>query len=341
MSLQNILWGVFRQLIILLLIIVSIPLMAASWLGSEIFSPPRRALQSYHLDRLQHPELYGLKIQKYGCLENQAPCLLVEADKQRGIGRRGKKLREQVLKKGFQLAAYGKARGIIVLLHGRKGRKEDLLPVAERFVAAGFRCVIPDLPAHGDSPISTMSFGSSNFERSLARLAVDDVRQHFDLPNEPTALWGISMGGAFAVSAASESPDFWDALVVVNSFGEIDQVLDKNTPKKWHAFSSTIHFFLNASQLIKGQPITVSMTPQKWVKSVKAETLIIHAEKDGLIPISQARELYNRIGRSHRHWLSVPKAGHANVLTTAMPLYAEISGFLIQSLERQQLAGKR
>ncbi len=324
--------SVIRQLTVVLFILLSLPLFAAGWLNSEIFSPPRRVLQNYHLEQLKSPQLYGLKIREYGCLQNKVPCLLVEPDDKAGAGRRGNILRRQVTAKGIHLASYGKVRGTIVLLHGRHGRKEDLLAVAERFVAAGFRCLIPDLPAHGDSPLASMAFGSSQFEASLPRRIVADARNHFSLPDEPVALWGMSMGGAFAISAAREAPEFWDALLVVSSFAELNKVLDRHIPQKIKPVKEILHFYMNLAQRLQGKPTITDMHPKKWAKQVKIPTLIVHGENDYFIPSSQGRQLYNAINSSEKRWLTVPKGGHLNVLATAMPLYAEMNSWLIEVL---------
>ena len=314
------------------------------WLDNAIFSPPRRALQDYHRERLTHPAAFGLRIQRYDCLAGQAPCLLVEPDATAGAGERGRKLRQQLTAKGLSLPAYGTVRGIVVLLHGRNGRKEDLLPVAERFVAAGFRCLIPDLPAHGDSPLPAMAFGSSTFERSLPRRILTDARQHFHLPNEPAVLWGMSMGGAFAVSAASEPalpPDQpWNALMVVSSFSELQPVLDQQVPMRWKMPASVLYPLLDFVQTLHGAPPITAMQPQQWAKQIHLPTLVLHGDHDAFIPIQQGQQLYNRIASPQKHWITVPDGGHGNVLSTAMPLYAEMSTWLLNNVPTQQLSVK-
>ena len=322
-----------KRLLIFVLIIAIVPVFPAIWLNEKIFSPPRREIHKYHLTRLNHPAKYGLSIRKFDCLKDKVPCLLVEPNNLAGPGKRGKILRRQVTKKGINLAAYGKIRGIIVLLHGRNGRKEDLLPIAERFVAAGFRCLIPDLPAHGSSPISAMSFGSSYFEASLPRQILNSTRAQFNLPQEPAALWGISMGGAFAIHAASESQDMWDALLVVSSFSSLNKVLDRQVPNKWKLAKPIIFFYLDIAQWLRGRPRLSNINPQVWAKNIKTPTLIVHGESDNFIPSSQGKEIYNAINTKKKRWLTVPKGRHSNVLATAMPLYAEMNSWLIGVLE--------
>jgi len=119
--------------------------------------------------------------------------------------------------------------GTIVLLHGRRGRKEDMLVVAERFVAAGFRCVLLDLPALGDIPLVHNNFGSSLFEQQLPQRVLQDLRKHFQLPEEPAILWELSMGGAFAISAMKNTPDYWSAIIITSSFTSLPEVLENLT----------------------------------------------------------------------------------------------------------------
>lgn len=322
-----------RQLFYLLplfcLLLVS-GIIIADQINQNIFSPPRRALHSYHQERLQNPGQFGLNIREHACLAGKVPCLLVEPTGR--PGKRGRVLRQQLTEKGLRLAPYGTVHGTIVLLHGRNGRKEDLLPVAERFVAAGFRCLIPDLPGHGDSPLPAMAFGSSSFEQDIPGQALADARRHFNLPDDPTVLWGMSMGGAFAVSAAKSSAQDWDALIAVSSFAALDQVLKLYLPKRWHNLTIALQPLLDIAQWLKGAPTVSNMRPQQWAKAVSLPTLIVHGERDRYVPMQQGRELYSALGSTNKHWITVPGGGHTNVLATSMPLYAEMSAWLLQTL---------
>lgn len=227
---------------------------------------------------------------------------------------------------------YGSVGSTLVLLRGRNGRKEDLLPAAERFVAARFRCLIPDLPGHGDSPLPATAFGSSPFERSLPRQLVAEARQHFALPDEPASLWGISMGGAFAISAASESPQSWDVLIVVSSFDALQPVMDKQVPSRWKQAAALAYPLLDTVQWLRGRPTVDAMQPAKWASAVTIPTLVVHGDQDAYIPVKQGHKLYGAFASPQKRWVTVAGGGHANVLGTAMPLYAKMGGWLLQTL---------
>lgn len=311
-------------------------LMTANQINAAIFSPPRRALQEYHMKRINQPADYGLSIISHDCLDGQVPCLLVEPDGLSGAGKRGKILRQQLTNKGHNLPAYGRVQGVIVLLHGRKGRKEDLLPVAERFVAVGFRCVIPDLPAHGDSPMNAMSFGNSVFEKQLPSKVLEEIRDEFGLPDEPAALWGMSMGGAFAVNAAGETSSDWDAMMIVSSFANLDSVLESHIPKPWRALYPAIVSLLDIERSLQQQPKVSAIRPRQSAQRAKLPTLFAHGKQDQFVTMQQGQRLYTALASKDKQWLTVPEAGHGNVLATSMPLYAEMSDWLLQRMSENK-----
>jgi hypothetical protein len=142
----------------------------AVWAASdELAAPTRRELQDYHRELLHDPAARGLSVRRFPCGQNTTACLLVEPDARAGLTARTKQLRSQLRARGLALPVYGNVHGILVLLHGRKGRKEDLLPVAERFAAAGFRSVIPDLPAHGRAASRRSSSPATSAKASSRR----------------------------------------------------------------------------------------------------------------------------------------------------------------------------
>jgi len=136
------------------------------------------------------------------------PCLIVTPSG--NPGERGAKIRKQLAERGVTLPPFGKITGTLVLAHGRKGRKEDYLSIAERLCASGFRCVIPDLPAHGDHPATIATYGVR--EAGLPARVLDEASRKFAFDKQPAGLMGMSMGGSVAVHAAALTDAPWKAL---------------------------------------------------------------------------------------------------------------------------------
>lgn len=121
---------------------ILILVLIALWIAAgTLASPARREIQPYHRSYLESPEAHGIKISR-GWLD-ETPFLFVVPDLAMPLGERGKVLVRQLAEEDFGLSR--EVRGLVVLLHGRNGRKEDLLPVAK---AETLR--IPTLVIHGD-----------------------------------------------------------------------------------------------------------------------------------------------------------------------------------------------
>ncbi|MBK8091507.1 MAG: alpha/beta fold hydrolase [Verrucomicrobiaceae bacterium] len=202
-------------------------LLACQMACSEVISPPRRPLQLYHLDILSDPVGHGMHLTAW-TLPDGTPCLFGAPSER--VGRRGEVLRGQLQSRGHALRPAGQCVGTVVLIHGRRGRKEDLLPLAERFCAVGLRCVMPDLPAHGDHPGLIATYGIR--EAEIPALALRDAEKKFRFHEANAFLWGISMGGAVCVRSAASSPSAWKAVVLVSTFDSLGKTLENQAQER-------------------------------------------------------------------------------------------------------------
>ena len=303
---------------------------AILWIiAGQIVSPDRRSIQDYHRDWINHPAAHGIRIDTGQCDKGRAPCLFVAPDPTLTPGKRGDTLRKQLVSEGIPLKPYGQTTGILLLLHGRNGRKEDLLPVAERFAAAGFKCVMPDLPAHGDSPIAQVFFSTTRFEQDIADNVLNDARDFFADKNSPAGIWGLSMGGAFAINEVARSPSHWKAVVIVSSFDSLDGVVQDKLSALPYPLSKFIgHVFSTMVRYRSGLDLS-EVQPAIWAKSITIPVLMAHGDVDPLISPNRGRNLFNAIQSQNKQWVNVPGGNHNNILVTDMPLYAVMSAWFI------------
>lgn len=314
-------------------LVLALLFLFSAWLQSRtLFSPARKPLEQHHLALLADPGGHGLRIRRHDCMDGLTPCLLVEPRPQTAPGRRGMLLRQQFTTAGLTPPPWGTTRGIVVLLHGRNGRKEDLLPVAERFAAAGLRSAIPDLPAHGDSRIALAGFGAAPGEAELPRRVLQDLQKQFDLPAQPAALWGMSMGGAYALRAASEDARGWRSLVVVGSFDTLGGVVDRQLRSYLGPLAPLFRATLERIDRARGTVEIDRVRPRDWAAGVRIPTLIVHGTRDSLIPASSGYVLYESLRSRPKRWLPVDGGSHERVLVTPMPLYAEMSRWLVETM---------
>lgn len=318
----------FVMWVVLLILLATIVI---TWSAAgKLLHPDRRALQDYQVDWLRHPILHGMQVNAGRCVNGEVPCLFTAPDGRAGPKERGRELRKQLANTHTALPRYGDTQGILVLLHGRSGRKEDLLPIAERFAAAGFKCAIPDLPAHGDNPFDSAHFATAPIERDIAEKVLADARVFFGDKQSPAGIWGISMGGAFAVRAASNSPDIWKAVVIVSSFDSLDGVVKDKLAFLPKPIPAVLDVALGWMTRLRGGLALKEVHPDAWAKLVTAPVLVAHGDRDQVIALERGRQLFDALHSHDKSWLVVHGANHRNVLTTSAPLYASMSVWFIR-----------
>jgi len=301
----------------------------ASWVGAGfLLMPPRNPPQQWQATMTSQPQKFGMCIE-HGVTTTGMPYLLCLPDPATGPGQRGEILRRQL---GGYVKAYGEVTGTIVLLHGWGMRKESLLAVAERFCAAGLRCVIPDLPGHGENPLPAAGFGARPAEQLLPCEALDSAARQFHFPPQPALLWGLSMGGAYALQAASGQPERWSGVVVVSSFDALLPVVCGRIDAKAHGLAAFLDPGLALAVRWRGGFWPGDARPLEFARHLSVPALVLHGTADDLIPPSSGRRIYNAIHSPRKKWLAVDGALHGNVLGTPQHVFAAMSKWLLASL---------
>jgi len=301
----------------------------AVWAGGQLASPPRRALMDYHREFLADPAAHGVRIDRFTAGDG-TPVMVCTPEG--APGKRGTIIREQLVARGLPLSSFGTVKGTLVLLHGRKGRKEDYLPVAERLCAAGFRCVIPDLPGHGEHPAKVATYGVR--ESKLPERVLREAAEKFGFDPRPCGLVGISMGGSVAVHSAGGGDAPWRALVVVASFDALEPAVRGQAAMRVGDTLAGV-WMKGAAKVYEsktGIPLS-SIRPCESAGYVPIPTLVAHGTKDTITPISSGRKLYECLPASiESRWIEIPGAGHDNVLITDFPIYATIAEWMMERL---------
>jgi pimeloyl-ACP methyl ester carboxylesterase len=302
------------------------PFALVLWAGSEIANPSRRTLQDYHQEYLTKQPQHGIRIDSFTAGDG-TPCLVVEPAG--NPGERGMKIRQQLAERGHKLPPFGRIKGTLVLVHGRKGRKEDYLSIAERLCAAGFRCVIPDLPAHGDHPGRIATYGVR--EAALPAMVLAEAARKYQFDPAPAGLMGMSMGGSVAVHAAALPDAPWKALVVIASFDSFPTVIEGQASR--HAGPDIGSLWADAAGGIYQQKSGIALAdiqPHLRAASIRIPTLVAHGSADRLVPSSAGRRLFAALpATTARKFVEIPDAGHDNVLITDYPIYAEIAEWML------------
>ncbi|MEO5913224.1 MAG: alpha/beta fold hydrolase [Luteolibacter sp.] len=324
-------WRGILIAIVLLVIVTASGLIF--WAGSEIASPTQRPLMDYHHEFLSNSTAHGLVIKSFTASDG-TPCLVVTPDPSGNLGDRGNKIRQQLTARGLTLKPSGQIVGTLVLVHGRKGRKEDYLPIAERLCAAGFRCVIPDLPAHGDHPATIATYGVR--EATLPARVLTEAAKQFSFDLQPAGLLGMSTGGSVSVHAADQPAAPWKALAVICSFDSFPKVIEGQA--SYYIGSTLGPFWAKGTDLVyhwKSGIHLADIQPHHHAANLRIPTLIAHGTADHVSSITCGKCLFDSLPTATpKRWIEIPGAGHDNVLITAYPIYADIAEWMLRHVSQ-------
>lgn len=313
----------------LLTLAVALLLMALAsigWLGSShLVSPERRLLQDYHRQILSDPAEFGIAIDPWSAPAG-TPALIVTASAAPGTARKSRELRQRFP----DAPRWGDTVGTVVLLHGHRGRKEDLLPVCERFCAAGFRCVVIDLPGHGEHPSPVATFGHG--EVGL----LGEIRDAFP-GDHPCFLFGVSQGGAIALQTAANQPDRWRGVISVAAFATLDEAL-MSSARDFHPAARPLSPLLAMSVSIathcRAGFSPSAIRPIDAASSIDLPVLLVHGGADRFIPVEHARRLHGALPSPRKDLRIIDGAGHGRVLAAdAANTYAACARFMLQAVK--------
>lgn len=191
----------------------------------------------------------------------------------------------------------------VVLFHGNG---ENLATMAaagtlEQARAISGALLAPDYPGYGrsegrPSEESLLAAGHASAEWLAAR--------H---PDRPLVLVGWSLGAAVAVRTAADRDDV-AGLVLLSAWTRLDEVAREHFP------GPLVRWFLNEEY------DSLAVAPR-----IDVPVLLIHGERDSIIPARLGRRLAKAFPRQAR-WLALPGVGHNDLLGQA-EVWRELDAF--------------
>lgn len=224
-------------------------------------------------------------------------------------------------------------RGTILMCHGFGGSKDPDLAYA-RFLQPHFNVLMFDFRHHGRSEGDFASLGY--YECRDVAAALDWL--HSERGVDRVGVLGFSMGAAVAILAAAQFPRI-AAVVADSGYAHLQHALAQEGRRRrfppvmrdalaWvlaHAAARQLGFPLQ-----HGQPIEVIHT------IAPRPILIIHGDRDDLVPVADAHLLYARAGEPKALWI-IPEAAHVASLATAKQVYRDrVVDFFTAQLARTE-----
>ncbi len=321
---------------VLAIVFLAVPVIAL--VGSQlILVPKRRALEERHHLVLKHPEDYGIRLEAFlaGTAEGYGlRGFLVEPSSEPERGERTGRMLARLERNGVPRSAT--LRGTVILLHGRGGLKENMLTVAQRFVAADFRCVVYDARAHGESGGRFCTFGAT--EKADLSAVLDQVERRLRERGEslgPVLAFGNSLGAAVTLLALPEESRISGAVVVAPYASFREQVSRSIGLMTRGLFPRPLREIMIRSACFRGRFDANAVAPEVSVKRVAAPVLLIHGGLDQVIPVEDSRRLLRALPGENRRLIEVPHGHHYNVLAEGGDdLYEEMIHFYLGCLSR-------
>ena len=324
---------IIKRGLISLALLTLLAIALVGWIGSSrLLTPERRQLQDYHEEILSTPADFGVEVTQHAA-RSGTPYLEVMPASHPGPAQKSRALRTALSHSSASLPPWGQTLGTVILLHGHGSRKEDHLPISERFCAAGFRCILPDLPGHGESPLASATFGAR--EVGLIEELSDEVRS--PEAHSPVFLFGISQGGAIAILTAARDPDRWAGVVSVAAFSSLDRVV-LDSARSLHPVANQLspllyHSVATVSRLRAGLD-PAAIRPANAATLLTLPSMIVHGDSDRYIPLEQGVSIFEQIPSPHKQFYTVVGGSHGRVLAQdAENLYPAICAFMLDALE--------
>ena len=205
---------------------------------------------------------------------------------------------------GGRLETAGRHAPLILFFHGNGEIASDYADIAPVYARLGLSFLVVDY----------RGYGRSSGSPTVSNLLEDARRVWSELPAfleerdlKPSALYamGRSLGSASALEIALTAGDRLAGLIVESGF----------------AFGAELVARLGGPRLVKEDDGRVGLGHLVKIEQIAAPTLIIHGEADWIIPVEDARALHAHSGAARKWLVTVPGAGHNDLLWVGRDTY--------------------
>jgi fermentation-respiration switch protein FrsA (DUF1100 family) len=199
-----------------------------------------------------------------------------------------------------------KGAGAVMLMHGFRGDRLQMIGRAPFLNNAGYSVLLFDFQAHGESPGEQVTIGY--LEGRDARAAVEFVKKN--CPGEKLGLIGSSMGGAAAVLASPALEV--DAMVLEQVYPDIERATADRMERYLGAWARGLGRLLIMQLPLRAGIEKDALRPIDRVGAIKVPKLFIAGAKDLHTKLNESRELFAAAAEPKEFWV-VEEAAHVDV----------------------------
>ena len=218
----------------------------------------------------------------------------------------------------------------VVLVHGFKSSREEMLPWARFLHDAGYNVLLFDTRGCGRSCGATVGLGATE-PRDIS-LAVEAARDQFG--TNKVAVFGISLGAGAAILAASTDPNI-SAVVADSPWTDQDLQLSRLSFLPIGSLRVPLPpYGIAAVNALVGADVTKARPLDAIARIAPRPIFLIHSADDdnATTPVDGSRRLFAAAGEPKTLWIA-PRGGHVGAINASPAAYrARVLDFLASAL---------
>lgn len=216
---------------------------------------------------------------------------------------------------------------VVIVCHGHRGSKADMLGIGPGLWRAGESVLMFDFRGNGDSGDGYQSL--AHYEQRDLDAAIDFVRAL--RPDARVAVVGFSMGAAVTALVAARRPDV-EAVVLDSPFADMRGVVAHGM-RRMRVPTVPVLAASDLATLALYRYRYADVRPVDVIGRIAPRPLLlVHGEKDRVIPVDNAHALYAAAGEPKRLEL-YPDADHCGAYFLDRPAYiALVHDWLCEAL---------
>jgi pimeloyl-ACP methyl ester carboxylesterase len=195
----------------------------------------------------------------------------------------------------------------LIMVHGWGRNVGKMMPYVRNLHPKGYNIFVFDSRNHGKSDPDGYSSLIKFAEDIIA--SIDFLEKNGKL-NHGLGLIGLSIGGAASVFAASQD-DRVDAVVSVGAFANPQDVMRDQFTNKHIPYFPFIWLLFKYIELKIGRSFE-EIAPENNIANSGAKFLIVHGEKDDVVPVEQGKRLLKAARPGQAELLIFKGKGHSN-----------------------------
>jgi alpha-beta hydrolase superfamily lysophospholipase len=213
--------------------------------------------------------------------------------------------------RGWIFDPIGEPRGTILMLHGIRSDKRNLVGGALGHTARGLRAIAIDSRGHGESAGRYLTYG---VEEALDLVQLVDALEQRGLLAKPLSVVGSSYGGATALQYAARDPRV-DRVVALAPFASLREVVPAYIAWKLGPLALLVPSAL-IDDLLDGATGQAAFDadaacPRCVAPAIQASVLLIHSRDDERIPWQHSAAIQKAL-RSPVELMLVDGADHVS-----------------------------